>query len=625
VSFLDTSDNNFSLATATLVPGTPALGFVNSATPTTNPYPQSIAVADFNGDGRLDMAVPVYSIYTPMTDVTILLGNGDGTFKAGPAAPATGQNANNAAVADFNGDGNVDIALSLPDAEEVQVLLGNGDGTFTAMPPIPAPDIYSVAAGDFNGDGKPDLVVTAPGAWQVTVLLGNGDGTFMALAPIPISVASGQPQVAAIGDFNGDGVLDVATTDFPYTPGDPGSGTDVPGAVTILIGKGDGTFTTMPETPGTGFSPLFIATGDFNGDGILDLAVANLYTDTPEPEPGTITVLMGNGDGTFTPTAVSPTVGMLPYVVAVGDINGDGKADLVTTNVGSNTFSVLLGNGDGTFAAPLSAAAGTNPISGAVADFNGDGLPDLAAADNYPNYTVTVQLANLTQTATAAATGISPSGTGTHQVDASYPGNSLYDASVSSTIGLTAVAPPRFAVAGAAVSVAPGATTGNTSTIAITPAGGFTGSVALTASITSSPSGAVSLPTLSFGTTTPVSVTGAGAGDATLTIATTAAFNPCSSSSASPSRVSWYAGGSAAFACLLLFGIPSCRRSWRAMLGMLALLTAFTFGAVACGGGTIPICNVVGPPPTTAGTYTITVTGTSGALTETGTVTLTVQ
>jgi hypothetical protein len=615
VSFLDTTNNNLSLGAATLSTGTETLGFLNSSAPLTNPYPQSIAVADFNNDGKLDMAVPVYSISTLLSDVTILLGNGDGTFTEGPTAPVTSQNANNAAVADFNSDGNTDIALSLPDANEIQVLLGKGDGSFTALSPISVNEPYSVAAADLNGDGKPDLIAVICATQSLEILLGNGDGTFTQKSAPNVG---GCPSSVAVGDFNGDGIADLAVALNTNTTG-------VASTVTILIGNGDGTFRQKTESPVVGDNPLSIAAGDFNGDGILDLAVANSFVDSGQP--GTVTVLLGKGDGTFTPTAVSPAVGMTPYSVVAGDVNGDGKADLVTANVGSNTFSVLLGKGDGTFAAPLSPAAGTDPISGAVADFNGDGLADLAVADNYPNYIVTVQLSQLTQTVTAVANGISPSGSGTHQIEASYPGDDLYGSSVSATVGLTATTPPSFAVTGIAVSVAPGATNGNTSSISITPAGGFMGSVALTASITSSPNGAVSLPTLSFGTSTPVAIASAGAGTATLTISTTAgSSSPCTASSSSPRPAPWYAGGSAVLACVLLFGIPARRRSWRNMLGVLFLLLAFTLGMAACGGetGSSP-CTSAGTASTTAGTYTITVTGTSGSLTETGTITLTVQ
>jgi len=425
VSFVDTTDGNHVLGKATLGAGTLGLGFFNSNNPATNPYPQSVAVADFNGDGKLDLAVPVYSIFTSYSDVNILLGNGNGTFTAAPQVPVTGQNVNNAAVADFNGDGKPDLAISLPDANQVQVLLGNGDGTFTPMPAISANAVFVVATGEFNGDGNADLVVVCPGAEAVTILLGNGDGTFTTGATVPIA---GVPVAVAVGDFNGDGNEDMAVVNGSTE------------TVAVFLGKGDGTFTEVNSSPQTGIEPLSISAGDFNGDGILDLAVTN--QNYGYPNPGTITLLLGNGDGTFKPTAASLQTGSIPYTVSVADINGDGKADLVTANAGGNSFSVFLGNGDGTFAAPLSPPAGTNPVGGGVGDFNGDGLPDLAAANNTTN-SVTVLITQETQTATAIASGIAPKGSGQHLVDASYKGNATYLGSISQTVSLTGSSGPR--------------------------------------------------------------------------------------------------------------------------------------------------------------------------------------
>lgn len=159
-------------------PSTAGVRFVVASTPATNPFPQSVAVGDFNADGKLDLAVPVYSFATSTSDLTILLGNGDGTFTEGPTVGVTGQNVNNAVVADFNGDGKLDLAISLPDANQVQVLLGNGDGTFSPLTPFTATAVYVIATADFNGDGKADLALVNPGGESVTILLGNGDGTF---------------------------------------------------------------------------------------------------------------------------------------------------------------------------------------------------------------------------------------------------------------------------------------------------------------------------------------------------------------------------------------------------------------------------------------------------------------
>ena len=426
VSFLDTSNANYVLGTAALGPvsGTNTLSFINSSSPATNQYPQSVAVGDFNGDGKLDMVVPDYS----QPGINILLGNGDATFTAGPVAPTVSSNVNNAVVADFNGDGKADLALSLPDNFEIVVLLGNGDGSFNALTPIAAGTVWQIATGDFNGDGKADLVELNCGAQTLTIFLGNGDGTFTPVSPA--TSVPGCPTAVAVGDFNGDGKVDLAVSI-------DSSSTNLPGSVTVLLGDGDGSFTPTSQSLATGNSPLSIVAGDFRGNGVLDLAIANSYVDTFDP--GTVTVLMGKGDGTFTPAAVSPVVGTMPYSVAVGDFNGDGKADLVTANVGDNTVTVLLGNGDGSFTTAATPASGSGTLFAATGDFNSDGLSDIAVADNN-TAKVTILLAHLagTGTATATVTGISPVGTGTHLVDASYPGDSNYSGSISATTPLTA-------------------------------------------------------------------------------------------------------------------------------------------------------------------------------------------
>ena len=186
---------------------------------------------------------------------------------------------------------------------------------------------------------------------------------------------------------------------------------------------------------------------------------------------------------------------------------------------------------------------------------------------------------------------------------------------------------PTVTVSGTTVTVTPGATSGNTSTITVTPANGFPpGNVTLTAAITSSPAGAQNLPTLSFGATTPVSITGTTPGTATLTVTTTAASSSCSATLLRQKGVPWYTAGGATLACLLLFGIPARRRHWRRMLGMFALLAALTGGMLACGGSKGSTCSTVYYPGTTAGAYTVTVTCTSGGTTlATGTITLNVQ
>ncbi|WP_353063690.1 FG-GAP-like repeat-containing protein [Tunturibacter psychrotolerans] len=418
VSFLDTNNTNFVLATALLGTGQSvhALGFLNSSNPGTNPNPQSVAVADFNGDGKADLAISVYSIFSSRSVVSILLGNGDGTFTTAPAVPVTGMNAGSIVAGDFNGDGKPDFVITLPDNNALLVMLGNGDGTFTQGQKITDADIpFFVTTGDFNADGKADLAVANPSGRNVTVLLGNGDGTF---TTVSTPALSGVPVSIAVGDFNGDGNADLAVAD------------EESNTVTVLLGKGDGTFTETASSPATGSDPLSIVTGDFNGDGNADLAVANGDNDS-------VTILLGVGDGTFTPGAAMPATGSLPYSVAVGDFNGDGKADLATSNVGSNTATVFLGNGDGTFTMAASPPAGSDPLFAAVGDFNGDGFADLVAINNNTN-SATVLLSQLTEMATATVSGVSPLGTGPHAVVASYPGDVNYSASVSGTTTLTA-------------------------------------------------------------------------------------------------------------------------------------------------------------------------------------------
>jgi hypothetical protein len=334
--------------------------------------PQAVVTADFNDDGRLDLATADANANT----VSVRLGNGTGTF--GPALTSTtGIHPEHMAVGDFNNDGKLDLATAnntnspygYDGSNDITILMGNGDGTFQGQHvDTYGWDVLSLAAGDFNGDGYDDLVYSwmdesDSGYPTIIVRLSNNLGGWSNTWETALNLT--------VADLNGDGNLDVAGANG--------------GGVRVFLGNGDGTLDDTPNDFPTGtnwgWNPS-VAVGDFTGDGIPDLAAAGATN---------VAILPGTGDGTFGSYILANTNNTGQVAVAAADFNGDGELDVVTADGSSGIVTALLGLGNGMLSQAGDNTVGSSPVALAVGDFNGDGRPDAVTANASSN-TVSVLL-----------------------------------------------------------------------------------------------------------------------------------------------------------------------------------------------------------------------------------------
>jgi len=346
------------------------VSFYSAPTYSVGAYPLSIAKEDFNADGIIDLVTANY--YD--NNIAVLLGNGDGSFSTA-ATYGVGTSPTTVITADFNRDGKVDFAISNRSSHDISVLIGNGDGTFQpALNYQTGYGVYGLKAADFNGDGWMDLVATSDVSDYLYVLLNDGHGTFL---PATSYIVRDNPSDVAVGDFNGDGIMDIVAVSYDEA-------NDYSSTLTVLIGTGDGTFQNGVEYP-VGPRAAWVAVSDLDLDGKPDVIVANAGGNSPANyTPGNISVLLGNGDGTFQ-NALAYKAGIRPFRGAIGDFNGDGMADIAVANATGNDVSILLNDGSGSFGTPTNYGAGIRPSVIVVADVDGDGIADLAIDNRESN------------------------------------------------------------------------------------------------------------------------------------------------------------------------------------------------------------------------------------------------